>query len=73
MSFLKKLKDKFQATDQQEEVSDKYKEGLSKTRKSFSEKINDLVARYRKVDEDFFEDLEEVLIAADVGDRDGIN
>ncbi|SFL97945.1 fused signal recognition particle receptor [Gracilibacillus orientalis] len=67
MSFLKKLKDKFQATDQQEEVSDKYKEGLSKTRKSFSEKINDLVARYRKVDEDFFEDLEEVLIAADVG------
>ncbi|WP_018932702.1 signal recognition particle-docking protein FtsY [Gracilibacillus lacisalsi] len=67
MSFLKKLKDKFQATDNQEEVSDKYKDGLSKTRKSFSEKINDLVARYRKVDEDFFEDLEEVLIAADVG------
>lgn len=67
MSFLRKLKDKFQATDKQEEVSDKYKDGLSKTRKSFSEKINDLVARYRKVDEDFFEDLEEVLIAADVG------
>ncbi|MDX8045025.1 signal recognition particle-docking protein FtsY [Gracilibacillus sp. S3-1-1] len=68
MSFLKKLKEKFQGTPkEQEEVSDKYKDGLSKTRKSFSEKINDLVARYRKVDEDFFEDLEEVLIAADVG------
>ena len=67
MSFFKKLKEKFQSSDKKEQVSDKYKEGLSKTRKSFSEKINDLVARYRKVDEDFFEDLEEVLISADVG------
>ncbi|MFC4387371.1 signal recognition particle-docking protein FtsY [Gracilibacillus marinus] len=67
MSFLKKLKDKFQSSKSNEEVADNYKEGLSKTRKSFSEKINDLVARYRKVDEDFFEDLEEVLISADVG------
>ncbi|RCW70745.1 signal recognition particle-docking protein FtsY [Saliterribacillus persicus] len=67
MSFLKKLKDKFQSTEQQEEVSDKYKDGLSKTRQSFSSRINDLVARYRTVDEDFFEDLEEVLISADVG------
>lgn len=67
MSFFKKLKDKFQSSNKNEQVSDKYKEGLSKTRKSFSEKINDLVARYRKVDEDFFEELEEVLISADVG------
>ena len=29
--------------------------------------MNDLVARYRKVDEDFFEELEEILIQADVG------
>ncbi|WP_058307843.1 signal recognition particle-docking protein FtsY [Gracilibacillus massiliensis] len=67
MSFFKKLKEKFQTNEENEEVSDKYKDGLSKTRKSFSEKINDLVARYRKVDEEFFEDLEEVLISADVG------
>jgi fused signal recognition particle receptor len=45
----------------------KFKDGLTKTRQSFSEKMNDLVARYRKVDEDFFEELEEVLIQADVG------
>src|SRR5690606_36435676 len=50
-----------------EEVSSKYKEGMEKTRTSFSGKINDLIARYRKVDEDFFEELEEVLISADVG------
>jgi fused signal recognition particle receptor len=66
MSFLQKLKNKFKQ-DNQEEVSSKYKEGMEKTRKSFSGRINDLIARYRKVDEDFFEELEEVLISADVG------
>ena len=29
--------------------------------------MNDLVARYRKVDEDFFEELEDLLLQADVG------
>ncbi|WP_017471859.1 signal recognition particle-docking protein FtsY [Amphibacillus jilinensis] len=67
MSFFKKLKEKFSASAENEEVSDKYKTGLEKTRASFSTKLNDLIARYRKVDEDFFEDLEEVLISADVG------
>ncbi|QTM99387.1 signal recognition particle-docking protein FtsY [Sediminibacillus dalangtanensis] len=69
MSFFKKLKEKFSGdtADQQEAQPETYKEGLSKTRSSFSSKINDLVARYRKVDEDFFEDLEEILISADVG------
>ncbi|MBM7552779.1 signal recognition particle-docking protein FtsY [Thalassobacillus pellis] len=48
-------------------IASKFKLGLTKTRDSFSGKINDLVARYRTVDEDFFEDLEEILISADVG------
>ncbi|WP_096154665.1 MULTISPECIES: signal recognition particle-docking protein FtsY [Bacillus] len=65
MSFLKKLKEKI--TTQTESVTEKFKEGLTKTRESFSGKVNDLVARYRKVDEDFFEELEEILIGADVG------
>ena len=65
MSFLKKLKEKINI--QTESVSEKFKEGLTKTRDSFSGKVNDLVARYRKVDEDFFEELEEILIGADVG------
>ncbi|EPR26520.1 signal recognition particle-docking protein FtsY, partial [Geobacillus sp. WSUCF1] len=38
-----------------------------KTRNSLAGKVNDLIARYRKVDEAFFEELEEILIAADVG------
>lgn len=65
MSFFKKLTEKI--TKQTGSVTEKFKEGLSKTRNNFSEKVNDLVSRYRKVDEDFFEELEEILIQADVG------
>lgn len=65
MSFFKKLKEKI--TKQTDSVTEKFKEGLAKTRDSFAGKVNDLVARYRKVDEEFFEELEEILIQADVG------
>ncbi|UOR12753.1 signal recognition particle-docking protein FtsY [Halobacillus amylolyticus] len=53
--------------DKEVSIASKFKMGLAKTRNSFTSKINDLVARYRTVDEDFFEELEEVLISADVG------
>ncbi|MDT2045765.1 signal recognition particle-docking protein FtsY [Priestia flexa] len=65
MSFFKRLKEKI--TNQTDSVTQKFKDGLSKTRDSFSERVNDLVSRYRKVDEEFFEELEEILISADVG------
>ncbi|MDT2759952.1 signal recognition particle-docking protein FtsY [Enterococcus xiangfangensis] len=48
-------------------VQEKYDKGLEKTRKSFGERMNELFARFRRVDEDFFEELEETLIGADVG------
>ena len=48
-------------------ITQKFKAGLEKTRNSFTSKVNDLVARYRKVDEDFFEELEDLLLQADVG------
>lgn len=64
MSFFKKLTEKFTKDKEEQET---YKEGMKKTRQSFTDKINDLVARYRQVDEDFFEELEEVLILSDVG------
>ncbi|MER1984731.1 MAG: signal recognition particle-docking protein FtsY [Solibacillus sp.] len=48
-------------------ITQKFKAGLAKTRNSFTSKVNDLVARYRKVDEDFFEELEDLLLQADVG------
>ncbi|MGJ9381381.1 signal recognition particle-docking protein FtsY [Salipaludibacillus sp. CF4.18] len=65
MSFFKKMKEKF--TGQSDAVTEKFKEGLSKTRNSFVGAMNDLVKNYRTVDEDFFEELEEILISADVG------
>lgn len=67
MRFMQKIKSKFKANGDSQDVAVKYKDGMKKTRKSFSAKLNDLIARYRKVDEDFFEELEEVLIMADVG------
>lgn len=69
MSFFQKLKNKFSNANNEtdQKTPEKYKEGLKKTRTSFSDRMNNLMARYRKVDEDFFEELEEVLIASDVG------
>jgi fused signal recognition particle receptor len=44
-----------------------YEEGLQKTRESFSARFNRFLSNFRTVDEDFFEELEETLIGADVG------
>lgn len=48
-------------------AQEKYDKGLEKTRKSFGDRMNELFARFRRVDEEFFEELEETLIGADVG------
>ena len=46
---------------------DKLKNGLSKTKNSFDEKINNVFSNFRKVDEELLEELEEALIMSDVG------
>ncbi len=46
---------------------DKLKNGLSKTRENFSQKVNEVFKVFRTVDEELFEELEEALITADVG------
>ena len=46
---------------------DKLKQGLSKTKNSFDEKINNVFSAFRKVDEDLLEELEEILIMSDLG------
>ncbi|WP_378955449.1 signal recognition particle-docking protein FtsY [Pelosinus sp. sgz500959] len=46
---------------------DKLKAGLEKTRKSFTEKIEKLVIGYATIDDEFLDDLEAVLLSADVG------
>ena len=46
---------------------DKLKNGLNKTKTSFDEKINNVFSNFRKVDEEFLDELEEVLIMSDIG------
>ncbi|AQP54081.1 signal recognition particle-docking protein FtsY [Vagococcus penaei] len=48
-------------------TTDKYDKGLEKSRKTFGSFMNKLFANFRMVDDEFFEDLEEALIGADVG------
>ena len=45
----------------------KIKESLSKTKQNISEGLNELFANFRTVDEEFLEELEEILLLADVG------
>ena len=46
---------------------DKLKSGLGKTRESFSDKLNSVFKVFTKIDEEFFDELEEALITADLG------
>lgn len=50
-----------------EETIQKYDKGLEKSRKTFGQFMNDLFSNFRVVDDEFFEELEEALISADVG------
>lgn len=57
------------ADDSEEENDDAqlYEKGLEKTNKGFGARLNAFFAQFRTVDEDFFDDLEELLIESDVG------
>lgn len=46
---------------------EKLKQGMNKTKSSFDEKINNVFKSFKKVDEDFLEELEEILIMSDIG------
>ena len=65
MSFFKKLKESI--SSKTESVTKQFRDGLEKTRKGLVEKVSDLVIRRKKIDEEFYEELEEILIGADVG------
>lgn len=81
-SFLDRLKNKFANKEQLNEelisldhyeefvesqlVTEKFKKGLKKSRDNFSNALNNLISSYREINEEFFEDLEELLIQSDV-------
>jgi len=65
MGLFKFLKEKIVGKSVKQK--EKYVAGLDKSRKNFSSKLKALAARYHKVDEEYFDELEEILIEADVG------
>jgi len=52
---------------------DKLKNGINKTKSSFEEKINNVFKSFKKVDEDFLDELEEILIMSDIGMNTSVN
>ena len=62
-----KNKDIETKTEEEKEDIKKYDEGLEKTRKEFVSKLSLLGIKFNKVSEEYFEELEEVLINADLG------
>ncbi len=65
MGFFSKIKETLVGKSTKQ--NDKYVAGLDKSGSSFSDKINSLAARYREIDDDYFEELENILIMSDVG------
>ena len=58
---------KEEAIEEKKGLFKRLKEGLSKTKKGITEKVDLVLSSYRKIDEELFDDLEEVLIMADIG------
>lgn len=64
MGLISFLKSKFSKKDK---VDQKYVNGLEKSRKNFSSRLDELSNRYKSVNQDYFDELEEILIESDVG------
>ncbi len=65
MGLFDKMKSLF--TKEKQEETHKYEEGLTKTRENFVNKLSLLGIKYTRIDDKFFEELEEILIMADLG------
>lgn len=67
MGLFGKFKNLFNVKDKDKDDIKSYEDGLEKTRNIFSNKLNILNSKYKKVNEEYFEELEEILIMADIG------
>lgn len=63
MSIFNKIKIVFS----KDKSAEKYEEGLAKTRKEFSTELASLSKKYKNIDDDYFEELEDILIMSDIG------
>lgn len=69
MGLFRYLKEKFSKnrSEEKKEETKLYQQGMAKSRSAFAGKLKELNKRYQKVDSAYFEELEEILIEADVG------
>ena len=63
MSIFNKIKTVFS----KDKSAEKYEDGLAKTRKEFSTELASLSKKYKNIDDDYFEELEDILIMSDIG------
>ncbi|MCH4210477.1 MAG: signal recognition particle-docking protein FtsY [Bacilli bacterium] len=66
MGLFAYLKDKFSGKKSNEK-SEKYSQGLSKSRAAFADRLEELSKRYKEVNGEYFEELEQILIESDIG------
>ena len=67
MGLFDKLKNVFKNDSKKQEEVKNYDEGLKKTRREFVSKLSNLSVKYKNISEDYFEELENILIMADIG------
>ena len=67
MGLFDKIKNVFKSDKKKQEEVKNYDEGLKKTRREFVSKLSNLSVKYKNISEDYFEELENILIMADIG------
>ena len=67
MGLFDKFKNVFSKNKEEQKDIISYEEGLKKTRNEFTSKLSLLNRRYKKVSDEYFDELEEILIMADIG------
>ncbi|MDD4298774.1 MAG: signal recognition particle-docking protein FtsY [Bacilli bacterium] len=65
MGFFDKIKNIMKSNKQEDIIA--YDHGLSKTRKHFFDKLNFLNTKYKQLTDEYFEELEDLLVMADIG------
>ena len=65
MGFFSQIKEKFVGKSAKQ--NEKYVAGLDRSNSTFSDRINELPARFREINDEYFEELENILIMSDVG------
>ena len=67
-SVIEEIKEEIEAPEEEKKgFFARLRDGLGKTRNSISDKVNEVFKSFKKIDEEFYEELEEALILADLG------